>query len=263
MIVPLQFDADSPAVIDPGNGREAIPDFPVFALSCFTQKHADWLLAHTEAERVGSLIAGADVPVWRVRRRGQTFAFYRSPVGGPGAAAIMEEVAALGAKRFLFYGSCGSLDSALTAGHMIVPTAAFRDEGTSRHYLPESDWIDVQTAEKTACVFDAMGVPYVRGKTWTTDAFYRETRGRMEALQALGCVAVEMECASVMAVARHRGLEAYQFLYAADCLDGADWDRRILGAMPDDLRETIGTVALEAARRLAQGAPDGAMNTED
>ena len=73
-----------------------------------------------------------------------------------------------------------------------------------------------------------------------------ENQKRREA----GCGVVEMECASVMAVGQFRGVEVYQFLYAADCLDGEAWDRRILGNMPQGLRDRILLVALEAASRL-------------
>ena len=38
----------------------------------------------------------------------------------------------MGAEKFLFFGSAGVLDRELAAGHLIIPTAAYRDEGT-RH----------------------------------------------------------------------------------------------------------------------------------
>lgn len=51
--------------------------------------------------------------------------------------------------------------------------------------------------------------------TWTTDAFYRETKRNMEKRKEEGCGVVEMECASIMAVGQIRKKEVYQFLYAA------------------------------------------------
>ena len=65
-----------------------------------------------------------------------------------------------------------------------------------------------------------------------------------------GCGVVEMECASIMSVGQFRKREVYQFLYAADCLDDNSWDKRILGNMPQDLRERILVVAIEVAFRL-------------
>lgn len=58
------------------------------------------------------------------------------------------------------------------------------------------------------------GLPYVIGKTWTTDAIYRETRRVLEARKRQGCLAVEMECAAAYAVAQFRKIPILQFLYA-------------------------------------------------
>jgi uridine phosphorylase len=69
-------------------------------------------------------------------------------------------------------------------------------------------------------------VEYVLGKTWTTDAIYRETRGRMALRRSEGCVTVEMEAAALFAVAQSRGVQLGQILYSGDNLDGEEWDNR-------------------------------------
>ena len=55
---------------------------------------------------------------------------------------------------------------------------------------------------------------------------------------------------SIMAVGQFRNKDVYEFLYAADCLDNNNWDRRILENMPNDMRERIIKVAFEAVIRL-------------
>ena len=174
---------------------------------------------------------------------------YHTLLGGAATVALLEETFAKGAKKALFFGSCGSLDKDLTAGKLIVPTAAYRDEGVSYHYAPAADFIDVPTAGRLCEIFDSLQIPYAKTKTWTTDSFYRETQLNAQKRIAAGCGVVEMECASLMAAAQFRNKEAYQFLYAADSLIG-EWDRRILGAMPHDMRERIADIALEVLIRL-------------
>jgi uridine phosphorylase len=66
----------------------------------------------------------------------------------------------------------------------------------------------------------------VVGKTWTTDAPYRETPNKIAARRAEGCLTVEMESASLMAVAEFRGVILGQALYGGDDLSGAEWDHR-------------------------------------
>jgi uridine phosphorylase len=70
------------------------------------------------------------------------------------------------------------------------------------------------------------GIPFVLGKTWTTDSFYRETRNNFEKHKADGCISVEMECAGVQAMCSFRGLELYAFFTSGDLLDAPEWDER-------------------------------------
>lgn len=70
------------------------------------------------------------------------------------------------------------------------------------------------------------GIPCAVGKTWTTDAFYRETEGSFARRKADGCLSVEMECAGVQAVCDFRGLELYVFFTSGDLLDAPQWDAR-------------------------------------
>ena len=91
----------------------------------------------------------------------------------------------------------------------MVPTAAYRDEGTSYHYAPAADWIAVKNAGTVAAFMEEVGLPYVLGKTWTTDAFYRETRGNFERRKADGCVSVEMECAGNVRLLRLAALRLF------------------------------------------------------
>ena len=73
-------------------------------------------------------------------------------------------------------------------------------------------------------------IPCVMGKTWTTDAFYRETVNNFEKHKADGCISVEMEGAAVQAVCDFRGLEVYMFFTSGDLLDAPEWtDRKAKG----------------------------------
>jgi uridine phosphorylase len=155
-----------------------------------------------------------------------------------------------GCRKFVFFGSCGVLNNGIAAKSLIVPTAAYRDEGTSYHYAAPSEYIEVNTASRLVEILTALELPHVCGKTWTTDAIYRETRLNMEKRKADGCLTVEMECASIMAVAQFRGVEVFQFLYAADSLDEVEWDARTLGSLPQSQREQYLRIALEVAVRV-------------
>jgi uridine phosphorylase len=120
------------------------------------------------------------------------------------------------------------LDGAIGLGHVVVPATAVRDEGTSYHYLPPSREVAASPAAVQAIeqALQKHHVPYVVGKTWTTDAIYRETPTRIARRRAEGCHVVEMEAAAFFAVAQFRGVRFGQLLYGGDDLTGDSWDGR-------------------------------------
>jgi uridine phosphorylase len=119
------------------------------------------------------------------------------------------------------------LVSDVLVGHVVVPTSAVRDEGTSYHYLPPGREA-APSPEGVAAIETALrqhDVPYRLGKTWTTDGLYRETREKTRLRAEEGCLTVEMEAAAFFAVAQFRGVQFAQLLYGGDDLSG-EWDSR-------------------------------------
>jgi uridine phosphorylase len=149
-------------------------------------------------------------------------------VGAALAAGWLEELIALGGRAFVAVGGAGVLVPDVALGHVIVPTSAVRDEGTSYHYLPAAREVGPTDDALAAILATLIGnaIPHVEGKTWTTDGFYRETHQKVRRRVAEGCLVVEMEAAAFFAVARFRGVAFGQMLYAGDDLSGETWDSR-------------------------------------
>jgi len=136
-------------------------------------------------------------------------------------------------------------------GHVIVPTFAIRDEGTSYHYQPPSRSIEPtpDALEALLATLKRHDVPFETGGTWTTDAFYRETRAKVDRRVAEGCLAVEMEASALFAIARFRGVPIAQLLTTSDDLSGDEWSgMRLQGR--DDFRWSLFLLAAEAVRAL-------------
>lgn len=57
-------------------------------------------------------------------------------MGSPNAATIMDLLGAIKPKAVLFLGKCGGLKKKNKLGHLILPIAAIRNEGTSNDYMP-------------------------------------------------------------------------------------------------------------------------------
>ena len=247
----LECDRARVAIIEPSRVIKPI-DIAEHCVLCFFQEVIrDLVREGAQARQVhnGESEAG-DYPVYELDYGGERLAVVHPGVGGSSAAARLEHMIALGCRKFVACGGAGVLVGSISVGHIVVPTAAIRDEGTSYHYLPPSREVAPtrRALEAVEAVLRENNHDYVRGKTWTTDAVYRETRPRMARRQNEGCVVVEMEAAAFFAIARFRRIEFAQILYGGDSLAGRRWDPR--GWNRNAMRERLFHLAAEACLRL-------------
>lgn len=146
------------------------------------------------------------------------FSVTTSPMGAPIAVMLLEQLIALGARRFIYLGFCGALNPAYRIGDCFVPTTSIREEGTSYHYLP-ADVVPAASGALNALVMGeaaVQGLPVQSGPIWTTDALYRETALKIQRFQAAGVHAVDMEMAALFAVAQYRACEVSAILIVSD-----------------------------------------------
>lgn len=224
-------DISATALIDPTDTTERIKDFPKICVSTFSDNIIRKFASMEQAEQIAELYtANGAMPVYKIRYKDTDIAFYQSRVGAPACVVGFEEVVAMGAERFVLFGSCGVLDDEKVKGKIIIPVSAVRDEGTSYHYAAPSTEIeaDERCVNVLERVLQDLGCPYVKGKTWTTDGIYRETLSTIGERKEEGCLAVEMECASMLAASQYRKIPFIQFLYGADNLGDDTWEIRDL-----------------------------------
>lgn len=155
-----------------------------------------------------------------------SFCAFGPLVGAPFAAMALETLTAWGAKRFLFYGWCGSIDEAILPGELILPTAAFIDEGTSIHYgyaLGDCVSAPPSNRQRMKSLLTATNLPYREGSIWTTDAVYRETPSAIRHFRQLGALGVEMEVSALFSVARYLQVELEAILLVSDRVSPERW----------------------------------------
>ena len=224
-------EISEPALFSPSDTTKRIENFPEICVSTFSEAIIQKFSSLNTAVKIAELYtANGMIPVYKIRYKDTEIAFYLSRVGAPACVVGFEEVVAMGAKKFVLFGSCGVLDDDKVKDRIIVPVSAVRDEGTSYHYIAPSE--EIKASEHSIRVqqnvLEFFGYSYVKGKTWTSDAIYRETIPAIEERRQEGCLAVEMECASMLAVSQYRQIPFIQFLYGADSLSSEKWEIRDL-----------------------------------
>jgi len=247
----LEFDEDRNAFIRPKDivKTVSLPERCVLcffseAIAAIANEFPNRIAAHFTAE-------SASFPVYELDYKGEKIALIQAGVGAPLGAFQIEELCAMGCKKIIACGSCGVLEEDIALGHLIIPTSAIRDEGTSYHYMKASREINANTEAVNAIekTMIEKKVPYIKGKTWTTDAFYRETPAKIKHRKNEGCITVEMEASAYMAVAAYNNIEFGQILYGGDNLGGEVWDSRNFYTKTDT-REFVLRLALDACLEL-------------
>jgi uridine phosphorylase len=159
----------------------------------------------------------------------------------------------MGGKIFIACGGSGVLIPELAVGHLLIPTAAVRDEGTSYHYLPPAFEIALneRVVRRIENVVMEEGLEYLLTKTWTTDAFYRETRGQVARYKQAGCDCVEMEASAMAALAEFHGVEFGAVFYGGDLVKPDGWDHRGWNNRTE-IRENLFWLAVKACRSLKE-----------
>lgn len=154
--------------------------------------HAGWACYHTE--------------LWTAEHDGVSFGVVGCAVGAPFAVLVAEELAASGCSLVVSVTSSGQLQALGEPPYHVLIERAWRDEGTSLHYLPPSPWchLNARLLEQLSGAFEQLSEPVRRGSAWTTDAPFRENKGAIAAARSAGCHVVEMEASALYAYAQAR-----------------------------------------------------------
>ncbi|MDT8854980.1 nucleoside phosphorylase [Paracoccaceae bacterium Fryx2] len=155
------------------------------------QRHEGWVCYHTD--------------LWLFSLNGQEIGVVGCAVGASFAVLVAEEVFASGCELLISITSSGQIAASGPPPYFILIERALRDEGTSYHYLPPSDWSEASQPllSRLDGAFDT-GPRILSGATWTTDAPFRETEAAIAAAKTRGILAVEMEAAGLYAFAQAR-----------------------------------------------------------
>lgn len=158
---------------------------------------------------------------WAGRLAGERVLVTSHGIGGPSTAICVEELSRCGVRTLIRMGTCGGMQREVCGGDLVVATAAIRQEGTSREYLPlefpaVADWrvtgaLMAEAAER--------GWTVHAGVVHCKDSFYGQhspedspvapwLTAQWQAWLRGGCLASEMESAALYTVAAAKGLRA-------------------------------------------------------
>ncbi len=224
----LEFDSNKQAKLQPSSIIQKTP-VPNACVITFFKEVINKKLESGELEQIGtSPSETVDIPIYETKYNGCHVGLVGGFVGAAGSAALLEELIASGFNKFIVCGGAGVLKKDIQVGHLVLPYSAIRDEGVSYHYIEPSREIECNPNAIMAIerILNQEKIPFIKAKTWTTDAIFRETEAKIAKRVAEGCVTVEMEAAAFFAVSKFRNVLLGQILYGGDDLSGIEWNNR-------------------------------------
>lgn len=197
---------------------------------------ADWPCYHTELDTFA--LGGHQVGI------------VRWVVGASFAVLVAEELFASGCQLLVSLTSAGQIVPAGQPPYFVVIDRSLRDEGTSYHYAPPSEFAgaDPTLVKKAAMALAQSGLHGVVGASWTTDAPFRETAQAIEAARTKGILAVEMEAAALYTFARVAGVQVLCLAHVTNTMAqaGDDFEKGEAGGA----REALAALAVIIAALL-------------
>jgi uridine phosphorylase len=136
--------------------------------------------------------------------------------GAPVAAAVLEELIAVGGKYFINTGTAGGLYKT----GVIVCNKALRDEGTSHHYEKGEEYA-FPDGKLTALIIKKLKDKHIKSETgpsWTTDALFRETEKELKLYKKQGIYTVDMEASALFTVAKIRNAHIASVFVVSDVI---------------------------------------------
>lgn len=226
---------------------------PHIAVGVFSEHLLNYIVKKFKCKKVGSLTHGR--PIYILDYKNSKITLFLAGVSGPIISIDIEELNGNGIDTLIIFGNCGVLDKKIEDCSIIIPIKAFRDEGVSYHYLPDSDYIELDNkyTDLFKEILKKFNFNYTEGNTWTIDAFYRETKDKIEMFRKKGVVSVEMEGASIGAVCKYKNINYFTFYYAGDNLDSTEWEERSISQLSNfDKKIEVPILALELAYKIGK-----------
>lgn len=261
---------EDPAVIEPRKGaRES--SLPPECLMVFTPQDRELVQEVLESPlRWTHRVFLVDVG--QGRWGGVDLALAGPMMGAPQAVLTLDKLTALGVRRVLALGWCGSIQPHVRIGDVVVPTGALSEEGTSAHY-PLQDgvepgpagelvgWLEAVLGSETGARGMESAPPtrggnrgelkVHRGRVWSIDAPYRETVRKVLRYQQEGILAVDMETSALFTVARYRGIDLAVVLVVSDDLSTLRWVHGFKDANFLESRKKVVHAVLETLRGVS------------
>ena len=177
---------------------------------------------------------------------------YSCVYGAPRAVELAHLFGVLGTPRMVMIGTCGALDPGLVTGDVVVPSQAVAREGVAHLYKTVSEHTGIVPSDPDLTAqgraeLERRGIRTADSLHLTWSSIFAQSGAMVEDWQEAGYGSVDMEAATLLAVAKHFGFAATALLVVWDQLTA---DRSFLDPLTAEEQarlDTANTAVLQVA----------------
>ncbi len=198
---------------------------PEIVLVCYQQSVLDYLLGKNSEIKPSGSFSGL-----YLADEGRVGVLGGWGMGAPALAVKLEQLIALGVKKFIAIGLAGTLMDKHQLGEFIIASSALGEDGVAHHYLDGDVSVDADahlTSKWNEFAVNQSLPHFHKCGTWSFSAFFRETPADVLRVTKMGFDVVEMEAATLYAIGKEKGAQALTLFVVSDSVTIDNWTPRL------------------------------------
>lgn len=178
-------------------------------------------------------------------------------MGAPALAIKMEQLIALGVKKFIAVGTAGTLMNKHQIGEFIIASKALGEDGVAHLYLKNKNFAEAD--QNLICVWNSFvkshALPsFHKAGAWSFSAIFRETPADIVRVTKQGYDVVEMEAATLYAIGKEKGVQAISLFVISDSLSHDNWTPHIKEPKVKNNLHKLSDWALDFCKETSQSS---------
>jgi uridine phosphorylase len=178
-------------------------------------------------------------------------------MGAPALSFKMEELIALGVRKFIAVGTAGTLMDTHQIGEFIVASKALAEDGVAHLYLKNRNF--AKANQNLTCLWSNFAKNHAlpdfhETGAWSFSAIFRETPADIIRVSKQGYHVVEMEAATLYAIGEEKGAQAISFFVISDSLSQENWIPHIKEPKVRNNLNKLSDWALEFCKEVAKSS---------
>ncbi len=206
-----------------GHIQNFIP--PKIVIVCYQQSTLKYLL-----EKMPDMAPSESIPELYLIDGGQIGVLGGWGMGAPALSVKMEQLIALGVKKFIAVGTAGTLLDQHPIGSFIIATKALAEDGVAHLYLKGESYAEADAelfSQWSAFIKQRSYPSFEQAAAWSFPALFRETPADVKRVTDQGYDVVEMEAATLYAIGKEKGVQALTLFVISDSITFVEWTPHI------------------------------------